>query len=298
MLLLVGCGAESEPPKKPTDDVDPKPLFTAITPEEAKKLIAENKAVLVDVRTAEEFAKGSAAGALNLQPGDSKPQELADMGATIIVFGADAAQSKAAAQRLAGLGYTAVRDLGAIAESGLEIKQNQDKPQAPEGSGGTGGSGGSGNPGGNGILSSFNGQNIDGGSVNQSIFSGHKLTMINIWATFCGPCINEMPDLGVLSGELAAKGVQIVGVAGDITDYKGNISPSQVSKAKDIISQTGANYLHLAPIGLDAIISLSQYVPTTVFVDAYGNQVGDIVVGAKSIQTWRSIVEERLAKVG
>lgn len=339
LLLLVGCGQKDNQPEQE------KPLtYTAVTPAEAQKLIAEGKAIVVDVRSAEEYAKSHAEGAINISVGESKPQQLTDTESVIIVYGADAAQSSSAADKLAKLGYSGVRDLGGIADSGLKMV-SATQPDGESGgtdgtggsgetggtggsggsgetggtggsgetggtggsggsgeTGGTGGSGGSGetggNPGGNALLSNFSAQDLDGNSVNQSIFSGHKLTMINIWATFCGPCINEMPDLGVLSSEMAASGVRIVGVAVDIADYNGNISDSQLSKAKRIVSQTGANYLHLAPLGLGAITSQARYVPTTFFVDAYGNQVGDPIVGSKSAAVWKDIINERLAQVG
>lgn len=50
-----------------------------------------------------------------------------------------------------------------------------------------------------GILSAFTAQDLQGNGVNQEILKGKKLTMVNVWATFCDPCINEMPDLGVLA---------------------------------------------------------------------------------------------------
>ena len=52
----------------------------------------------------------------------------------------------------------------------------------------------------------FETTDIDGNQVSSAdIFSQHKITMVNIWGTFCGPCIDEMPDLEVLSGRLAEK---------------------------------------------------------------------------------------------
>ena len=61
----------------------------------------------------------------------------------------------------------------------------------------------------------FTAKDLDGNEVDQSVFANAKLTMMNIWATFCGPCINEMPELG----ELAAEGgtdYQIIGVCADL----------------------------------------------------------------------------------
>ena len=47
----------------------------------------------------------------------------------------------------------------------------------------------------------FAAKDMDGNEVTSGIFSESKLTMINVWATYCNPCLNEMPDLGELSEE-------------------------------------------------------------------------------------------------
>ena len=40
-----------------------------------------------------------------------------------------------------------------------------------------------------GILSQFTASDLDGNEVTQSLFEGHPVTMVNVWATFCGPCL-------------------------------------------------------------------------------------------------------------
>ena len=57
------------------------------------------------------------------------------------------------------------------------------------------GSGGGGTPAKN-VFGSFTAQTLDGTEVTQDIFKETDLTMVNIWGTFCGPCIREMPELG------------------------------------------------------------------------------------------------------
>lgn len=149
-----------------------------------------------------------------------------------------------------------------------------------------------------GILSVFTAQDLQGNGVNQEILKGKKLTMVNVWATFCGPCINEMPDLGALAQEYADKGVQIVGLLSDANASDGSVSASQVELAQEIVDATGANYLHIIP-GTDMMGLLYQItsVPTTFFVDETGKQVGTAYVGAKSKDAWATIIDQMLEEV-
>ena len=146
-----------------------------------------------------------------------------------------------------------------------------------------------------GILSSFSTTDLDGNSVDQSVFADHKLTMVNVWATFCGPCISEMPELGTLASEYADKGMQIVGLGSDVTDSDGNLDEAQLSLARDIVAETGANYLHVVPgEGLYGLLSQVSGVPTTLFVDSEGKQVGTAYIGAKDLDGWKAVADELL----
>ena len=45
-----------------------------------------------------------------------------------------------------------------------------------------------------------------------------KLLLVNFWATWCGPCLHEIPELVKLQGQYAARGFQVVGPAVDDPD--------------------------------------------------------------------------------
>lgn len=152
---------------------------------------------------------------------------------------------------------------------------------------------------GEGVLSSFVTQDLNGNQVDESIFSDYKLTMVNIWATFCGPCLSEMPELGELHAEYADKGVQVVGIVADVLNQDGSYNDDQIATAKDAVSLTGANYLHLLPSSdlMQAKIQYVSAVPETIFVDSQGNQVGDSYLGARSKEQWSTIIDELLTQV-
>ena len=149
-----------------------------------------------------------------------------------------------------------------------------------------------------GVLSVFSTTDLEGNTLDQSILADYDLTMVNVWATFCGPCINEMPDLGELAAEYADKGVQIIGLVSDTMDSDGTISDSQVETAKEIVAETGADYRHLLPSDdLLGILSQIYAVPTTFFVDSEGVQVGDAIVTAQSKKKWIETIDGMLAEV-
>lgn len=140
---------------------------------------------------------------------------------------------------------------------------------------------------------SFTATDLDGNEVTETVLSEKKLTMVNYWATFCGPCLREMPDLGELNEEYADKGFQIIGIVTDVAGDK------NLDTAIEVVAETGASYLHL-PLSQELFngpVSSVMAVPTTVFVDAQGKQVGEIVMRAKEKDDWAALIDAYLEMV-
>ena len=57
-------------------------------------------------------------------------------------------------------------------------------------------------------------QNAVGTSQKIAAFKG-KPVVINFWASWCGPCVKEMPALSVMNQEYAKKGITFIGVGVD-----------------------------------------------------------------------------------
>lgn len=142
----------------------------------------------------------------------------------------------------------------------------------------------------------FSAKDINNKNVSSEIFKDAEITMINIWGTFCGPCIREMPDLAQLSKNNADRGFQIIGIVCDAVNRRGMPDPKQIEAAKKIIKQTGADYIHIVPdLKLqNGILEEVYYVPTTIFVDKNGNQVGEIYSSSKSLSEWQEILDSIL----
>ena len=150
------------------------------------------------------------------------------------------------------------------------------------------------------VFEDFTAQDLDGNPVDESIFADCDVTMINLWGTFCGPCLQEMPDLGEISDEYADKGFQIVGICTDAVNLDGEILEDVVETAKADAQETGADYLHIVPVGeiFTDLLPRVTGVPTTIFVDSKGQQIGLADIGAKDKAAWIQVIEEKLAQAG
>lgn len=148
-------------------------------------------------------------------------------------------------------------------------------------------------------FTQFRALDVNGKEYNQDVFKGKKLTMINIWATFCRPCINEMPDLQKLSQDYADKDFQIIGIVSDVIHENGYYNKILLNDALEILETTGVTYLNLLPsYSLDTIKLESVYaVPETIFVDENGNVIDRSYVGSRSYEDWQSIIDSIMAEM-
>jgi len=139
-------------------------------------------------------------------------------------------------------------------------------------------------------MPAFTAKDLNGNTVTNDIFAQKELTVINIWGTFCGPCIGEMPELGQWAGEMPDN-VQLIGL---VTDISGENDTAHVDLAKQILEKAGADFVNLIP-GEDfqSILGWVTGVPTTLFVDSQGNLVGEPIIGA-DVAGYKSFVEEYL----
>lgn len=136
----------------------------------------------------------------------------------------------------------------------------------------------------------FEGTDLDGTPVSSEVFSHSKLTMVNVWATYCNPCLREMPDLGELAAEYDAAEFQLIGIVSDVMEG------TDQSQAEHLVQQTGANYPHLLlnESIYYALLTDVSGVPTTFFIDENGTVLGR-VAGAKEKSVWEGIINELLA---
>lgn len=137
----------------------------------------------------------------------------------------------------------------------------------------------------------FTGTDIEGNVVTSEIFSQSKLTMVNVWATYCNPCLSEMPGLGELANEYDADKFRIIGIISDV------VEGDEQELAEDLIEQTQADYTHLLlnESIYNALLTDVAAVPTTFFVDENGT-ILDTVIGAMEKSAWEEKINALLEK--
>lgn len=142
-------------------------------------------------------------------------------------------------------------------------------------------------------LGEFSMKDIAGSEYTQEMFADYDLTMVNVFTTWCTPCINEIPDLEKLKNNMADQGVNVVGIVLDAIDASGGTNEETVEKAKLLAEQTGVTYPFLIPDEtlLNGRLAGINAVPETFFVDKDGNIVGETYSGSRSLESWTEVVE-------
>ena len=148
-------------------------------------------------------------------------------------------------------------------------------------------------------VGSFETTGIGGDTYTEKVFSDYDLTLVNIFTTWCSPCVNEIPELEKLYQEMKEKGVGVVGVVLDTVDADGNQDEDTVKKAEILREKTKASYPFLIPDStmMNGRLNGISAFPETFFVDKNGNIVGETYTGSHSLDEWKEIVEKELANV-
>lgn len=135
----------------------------------------------------------------------------------------------------------------------------------------------------------FAGNDMEGNAVTSEIFSESRLTMINVWATYCSPCLNEMPELGELAQEYDKEDFQLIGIVSNVPE---GADEEKLELVEVLVEQTEADYPHLLLNESlnDGLLSGVSAVPTTFFVGQDG-KILDTVVGARDKAAWKEIID-------
>ena len=124
----------------------------------------------------------------------------------------------------------------------------------------------------------FEGKDLDGNSVDSSLFANNAFTVVNFWFNGCKPCVEELDDLNALNEKVKAQGGEVVGINTETLD--GN--QQGIDAAKKLLAATGASYRNIYfASGSDAgkfALNIMAF-PTTYVFDRDGNVVGQPLLG-------------------
>lgn len=112
-------------------------------------------------------------------------------------------------------------------------------------------------------------KDMAGHAVRLDSLHGH-IAVLNFWATWCGPCKEELPRLSALQAAYAKQGVEFVAISVDEPKDFGKIAPFFEQQKIALPVWTGADLGTLGRLGFGNVV------PATLVLDAQGDVVGRI----------------------
>ena len=148
-------------------------------------------------------------------------------------------------------------------------------------------------------VGKFETKGVDGKDYTEKVFSDYDLTLVNVFTTWCSPCVNEIPELEKLYEEMKEKGVGVVGVVLDTVGDDAKQNEDTVKKAGVLQEKTKASYPFLVPDStmMNGRLNGISAFPETFFVDKEGNIVGETYSGSHTLDEWKEIVEKELKNI-
>jgi len=130
---------------------------------------------------------------------------------------------------------------------------------------------------------------IDGGTLSSTNFDG-QVVVLNFWATWCGPCVAEIPDLITLQNNYAAAGLNVVGISVD--DSTDGFTPPL-----ELVSSFSANEGMTYPVAMSRPLDYAiesayggiPYIPNTFIIDRH-NHLIQTFVGTQSYSIFEGAV--------
>jgi thiol-disulfide isomerase/thioredoxin len=114
------------------------------------------------------------------------------------------------------------------------------------------------------LMPSYSTQMIDGGTFEVARLRG-RVVLLNVWATWCGPCRAETPTLVALENEYHDRGLKVVGVS---------VDEAGVDQVKEFVETEKIPYgIAHDPEGRIANILQTTVLPASVVIDRAGHIV-------------------------
>ena len=137
----------------------------------------------------------------------------------------------------------------------------------------------------------FESVDLDGNPVkSEDLLKNNKVTMVNLWGTWCPNCVNEMAELAEIHKRLQEKGCGIVGIEWE------RVPIAEVKEAAvKLLTDSGVTYPNVIfPENNDILGGIHSF-PTTLFVDSEGKILCLPIEGA-AVAMYEPTVEKLLAR--
>ena len=137
---------------------------------------------------------------------------------------------------------------------------------------------------------SFETTDVDGNPVSSdALFRDNRITLVNLWGTWCASCVDETDALVSLHARLREKGCGIVGI-----EHEEAPVDTMVEEIHAFMEQQGMNYPSVLEPADNAILNGVSAYPATFFVDSAGTILTDPILGAKP-ELYEPTIERLLA---
>ncbi len=148
------------------------------------------------------------------------------------------------------------------------------------------------------VFRIFEAKTFTGESYGAEDIKSTRLTVLNVWATTCPPCIKELPDIDDVSKDYDPSQVRVVGLCKDVVSSDGTINEEKLETAKQIIADNNISYTQIYSDSnlLSFTAANVPATPMTFFIDHEGNIV-EGASGSADYNKWKQMIDTELSKL-
>lgn len=138
-------------------------------------------------------------------------------------------------------------------------------------------------------FGTFATEDFEGNKVTEAYFGNADVTIVHVWATYCGSCLAEMEEYGKMTQSLP-ENVQVLGLCIDVNSQ----DAYEKELAEQILSDNNVKMTNvIVNNDFDGPLSNVVGVPTTYIVDREGNIVGEPDFG-EGVNGYKAMVMDYL----